>query len=125
MADVFEALVGAIFIDSGYSLDTVWKVVHPLLRSYIGTEFDLRYENLFMVRSILLEGSTVHTNINPVRCFHEKHGHSITYVLVLMNSDGLSLYFYSGKPTMAKESSCVQFKHWMDSDSLVVERAIN
>ena len=87
MADVFEALVGAIFIDSGYSLDTVWKVVHPRLQSYIGTEFDLRYENLSMVRLIFLEESTVHTNINPIRCFHEQHGNVITYVLVSMNSD--------------------------------------
>ncbi|CAF1034570.1 unnamed protein product [Rotaria sp. Silwood1] len=36
LADVFEALMGAIFLDSGNCLDTVWQVVEPLLRRYIG-----------------------------------------------------------------------------------------
>ena len=35
LADVFEALVGAIFLDSGYSLEAVWKIIEPLLRTYI------------------------------------------------------------------------------------------
>ncbi|CAF3801087.1 unnamed protein product [Rotaria sp. Silwood1] len=36
LADVFEALVGAIFFDSGNSLETVWQVIEPLLRKYLG-----------------------------------------------------------------------------------------
>ncbi|CAF4363360.1 unnamed protein product [Rotaria sp. Silwood2] len=36
LADVFEALVGAIFLDSGNCLETVWRVVEPLLRKYLG-----------------------------------------------------------------------------------------
>ncbi|CAF4312506.1 unnamed protein product [Rotaria sp. Silwood2] len=37
LADVFEALIGAIFLDSGYCLETVWKIIEPLLRQYIST----------------------------------------------------------------------------------------
>ncbi|UJR36873.1 hypothetical protein I4U23_029586 [Adineta vaga] len=55
LADVFEALVGAIFIDCGYSLDTVWKVIEPLLRQYI-------------------DQSIKKTNINPIRTVFEKGG---------------------------------------------------
>jgi hypothetical protein len=83
MADVLEALVGAIFIDCGYSLDTVWKVVHPLMQSYIGTHCDLREEKISTVRLILLEGSIVHTNISPIRCFYEKHRNPLTYVFCI------------------------------------------
>ncbi|CAF3584226.1 unnamed protein product [Rotaria socialis] len=55
LADVFEALIGAIFLDSGYSLETVWTIIEPLLRQYI-------------TRSI------EHTNLNPVRSFREAGG---------------------------------------------------
>lgn len=36
LADVFEALIGAIFLDSGYCLKTVWNIIEPLLRQYLG-----------------------------------------------------------------------------------------
>ncbi|CAF4697295.1 unnamed protein product [Rotaria sp. Silwood1] len=55
LADVFEALIGAIFLDSGYCLDTVWKIIEPLLRQYINA-------------------SVKHRNLNPVRSFFEKGG---------------------------------------------------
>jgi dsRNA-specific ribonuclease len=32
--DVFEALIGAIFFDSGYSLTIVWDVIDRLVRRY-------------------------------------------------------------------------------------------
>ncbi|CAF4445734.1 unnamed protein product, partial [Adineta steineri] len=37
LADVFEALVGAIFLDAEKCLKTVWEVIQPLLQQYIGT----------------------------------------------------------------------------------------
>lgn len=40
LADVFEALIGAIFVDSNYSLSRVWQVIEPLLREYIGKIID-------------------------------------------------------------------------------------
>jgi dsRNA-specific ribonuclease len=36
VAEVFDALVGAVFFDSNFSLKIVWDVIYPLLRSYIG-----------------------------------------------------------------------------------------
>ncbi|CAF1182266.1 unnamed protein product [Adineta steineri] len=54
-ADVFEALVGAIFLDSGYCLDTVWKIIEPLLRQYINQ-------------------SVKHPNLSPIRSYFENGG---------------------------------------------------
>ena len=31
LSDVFESLAGAVFIDSGMSLDAVWQSFYPLL----------------------------------------------------------------------------------------------
>ncbi|CAF3393836.1 unnamed protein product [Rotaria socialis] len=55
LADVFEALVGAIFLDAGNCLETVWRVVEPLLRKYI-------------------DQSIIHPNLNPIRSFSEHGG---------------------------------------------------
>ncbi|CAF1330162.1 unnamed protein product [Adineta steineri] len=55
LADVFEALVGAVFLDSGNSLQTVWDVFEPLLRNYI-------------------DRSIVCPNLNPVRWISENGG---------------------------------------------------
>ncbi|XP_053331205.1 endoribonuclease Dicer [Spea bombifrons] len=35
MGDIFESLAGAIYIDSGMSLNTVWQVYYPMMRSLI------------------------------------------------------------------------------------------
>ncbi len=36
LGDIFESLVGAVFLDSGMSLDAVWRVFYPLIREEIG-----------------------------------------------------------------------------------------
>ncbi len=36
LGDVFESVAGAIFLDSGLSLDTVWKVYYNLMNDTIG-----------------------------------------------------------------------------------------
>ncbi|RZC65748.1 hypothetical protein C5167_009439 [Papaver somniferum] len=38
LADLVEATVGAVFIDSNFSLDTVWKVVSEILKPMMGHE---------------------------------------------------------------------------------------
>uniref|UniRef100_A0A8C5WGY4 ribonuclease III n=1 Tax=Leptobrachium leishanense TaxID=445787 RepID=A0A8C5WGY4_9ANUR len=35
MGDIFESLAGAIYMDSGMSLETVWQVYYPMMRSLI------------------------------------------------------------------------------------------
>ncbi|CAF1172745.1 unnamed protein product [Adineta ricciae] len=55
LADVFEALVGAIFLDSGYCLATVWQAIEPLLREYIRRSIE-------------------EPNLNPIRAVHEQGG---------------------------------------------------
>ena len=37
MGDIFESLAGAIYMDSGMSLETVWQVYDPMMRPLIGT----------------------------------------------------------------------------------------
>jgi dsRNA-specific ribonuclease len=36
LGDIFESLVGAVFLDSDMSLDAVWRVFYPLIREEIG-----------------------------------------------------------------------------------------
>lgn len=36
LGDIFESLAGAIFLDSGNSLEAVWKVFYPLMKKEIG-----------------------------------------------------------------------------------------
>ncbi|VEL42837.1 unnamed protein product [Protopolystoma xenopodis] len=35
LGDIFESLAGAVFLDSGLSLDTVWRVFYPLIKERI------------------------------------------------------------------------------------------
>ncbi|CAF1083057.1 unnamed protein product, partial [Didymodactylos carnosus] len=58
LADVFEAIVGAIFLDSQNSLQTVWRVIEPFMRNYI-------------------EKSISSPNLNPVRYITEYGGNII------------------------------------------------
>lgn len=37
LGDVFESVAGAIFLDSGMSLDAVWDVYFRIMRSEIGS----------------------------------------------------------------------------------------
>jgi endoribonuclease Dicer len=37
MGDIFESLAGAIYMDSGMSLEVVWQVYFPMMRPLIGT----------------------------------------------------------------------------------------
>ncbi len=36
LGDVFESLAGAVFLDSGLCLNTVWRVFYPLMKERIG-----------------------------------------------------------------------------------------
>ena len=39
LGDLLESLAGAIFLDSGMNLETVWRVFKPLFRSKIGMPY--------------------------------------------------------------------------------------
>lgn len=36
LGDVFESVAGAIYLDSGMSLDTVWRVCFPMIKPAFG-----------------------------------------------------------------------------------------
>lgn len=36
LGDIFESVAGAIYLDSGMSLDTVWRVYYNMMKPYIG-----------------------------------------------------------------------------------------
>ena len=36
LGDIFESVSGAIYLDSGMSLDTVWAVYYPMMKPQIG-----------------------------------------------------------------------------------------
>ena len=41
LGDIFESVAGAIYLDSGMSLDAVWKVFYPMMKPEIGKFFRL------------------------------------------------------------------------------------
>ena len=36
LADIFESLVGAIYIDNGFDLDEVWRVIYKMIKVEVG-----------------------------------------------------------------------------------------
>ena len=36
LSDIFEALVGAIYIDNGFNLDHLWKIVYRMIKTEVG-----------------------------------------------------------------------------------------
>lgn len=41
LGDVFESLAGAIYLDSGMSLDAVWSVYYAIMKNEIGNSLSL------------------------------------------------------------------------------------
>ena len=39
LGDVLESLAGAVFLDSGLSLETVWDIFHPFFKPLIGKSY--------------------------------------------------------------------------------------
>lgn len=37
LGDVFEAVICALFLDSGMNFELVWKVLFPMFKPFIGT----------------------------------------------------------------------------------------
>ena len=38
LGDIFESVAGAVYLDSGMSLDVVWRVFHRIMKPYIGKQ---------------------------------------------------------------------------------------
>jgi len=47
LGDLLESLAGAIFLDSGMNLETMWRVFSPLFQSKIGTYASNAHFNTF------------------------------------------------------------------------------
>jgi hypothetical protein len=41
LGDVFESVAGAIFLDSGMSLDAVWRVYYQMMKTEIGKQLKI------------------------------------------------------------------------------------
>lgn len=57
LGDVFESVAGAVYLDSGCSLDAVWKVYYALMKDQIGRIF-------FMIRKFPIFLSWLFTQKN-------------------------------------------------------------
>lgn len=53
LGDVFESVAGAIFLDSGMSLDAVWRVYYQMMKTEIGKELCI---NSYTHQNIYLSG---------------------------------------------------------------------
>ena len=65
LGDIFESLVGAVFLDSDMSLDAVWRVFYPMIRGEIGERF-LFLEFLLILTSLSLLRRCVHSNCSKI-----------------------------------------------------------
>ena len=43
LGDIFESIAGAVYLDSGMCLNTVWRVYYPLMREQIGENYGYGY----------------------------------------------------------------------------------
>lgn len=41
LADIFESLIAAVFIDSGFNLEITWKVIYKMIKVEIGNFYNL------------------------------------------------------------------------------------
>lgn len=48
LGDIFESVAGAVYLDSGMSLDTIWAVYRPIMQPYISTS---RFPIVHMLRA--------------------------------------------------------------------------
>lgn len=69
LADLFESVAGAIYLDSNLDLETVWKVYYKMLRPYIGLNFGKFFINNFLNFKIL---ASFKQNIpcSPIKALH-------------------------------------------------------
>ncbi len=47
LADIFESVAGAIYLDSNCSLEAVWNVYYPFLHPYLGKQNKVTTQYLF------------------------------------------------------------------------------
>ena len=47
LADLFESVAGAIYLDSGCSLETVWRVYYPFLAPYFSKKTIVLFERIY------------------------------------------------------------------------------
>lgn len=41
LGDIFESIAGAVYLDSGMSMDAVWRVYYPMMKQQIGETLPL------------------------------------------------------------------------------------
>ena len=71
LGDVFESVAGAIFLDSGLSLDTVWRVYYNIMKDTIGNHY---VENVRKPsNSSFVDLAVRKCPKNPVRLLFEAH----------------------------------------------------
>ena len=82
LGDIFESVAGAIFIDSGMSMDAVWKSYSPFLIEEMGRYFFF-IKVLLTDKTLRLVSPTEKFNSNipvsPVRALHEMYPEKVKF----------------------------------------------
>ena len=86
LGDIFESLVGAVFLDSDMSLDAVWRVFYPLIRGEIGktisrysacykyvAQYYECYYHFFCYSISAVDACTQIVPMSPIRKIYEKY----------------------------------------------------
>lgn len=67
LGDVFESVAGAIYLDSGLSLDAVWKVYYSMMKSEIGSTGTYQHFNWSQWSLLFSEQCSSNIPKSPVR----------------------------------------------------------
>jgi len=76
LADVFEALIAAIFFDANNSLEILWKVIEPFLGQFMSMKIYVQKKKILFWG--FLDRSIIDPKLNPIRSFSDKGGKIIT-----------------------------------------------
>lgn len=64
LGDIFESVAGAIYLDSGMSLDVVWRVYHRMMKPHIGKIVLKSTSELFLIPTFYkVAGIIIHYNL--------------------------------------------------------------
>lgn len=95
LGDVFEAVAGAIYLDSNYSLDAVWRVYYPLMKTEFGKKNSLKtLRKKFKIIIFFLFSDEFSQNIpkSPLSLLYMKFPKSVIFSkAVIMSSDEVSV----------------------------------
>lgn len=79
LGDIFESVAGAIYLDSGMSLEAVWKAYYPMMKPEIGMCYFHLFSFLHILSLLFAEYFSFNVPKSPIRVLLEKQPQSAKF----------------------------------------------